>query len=148
MTFCGYRWSMSTSPTSSSRPRGAPQLLPYLYYADARMALEFLINAFGFNEIEAFRDDDGTVWHAQLSTGDAIVMIGPALDDFGTRPIADPAWATSRTFVYVDDPDEHCERAREAGATILTEPCDLGPNHIYIAGDCGGHQWIFARPLA
>jgi len=138
---------MSTSSTSSSRPPGAPQLLPYLYYPDARKALEFLIDAFGFKEITSFRDDDGTVWHAQLSTGDAIVMIGPGIAEFGTRAVDDAAWATSRTFVYVDDPDEHCAHARAAGATIITEPSDLGPNRIYVASDCGGQQWIFARPL-
>jgi uncharacterized glyoxalase superfamily protein PhnB len=122
--------------------------LPYLYYPDATAALEFLVDAFGFDEIESLRDEDGTVLHAQLSTGDGVVLIGPGMADFGTRPVPDPAWATSRTFVYVDDPDGHCAHAREAGAKILTEPCALGPNRIYIASDCGGQQWIFATPLA
>jgi uncharacterized glyoxalase superfamily protein PhnB len=121
--------------------------LPYLYYPDAAKALDFLVEAFGFTELEAFRDGEGTVFHAQLSTGEGVVLIGPAIADFGTRSIDDPAWATSRTFVYVDDPDAHCERARRAGATIVTEPGDLGPNRIYIASDPGGQQWIFARPL-
>ena len=88
--------------------------MPYLYYPDAAAALQFLVEAFGFHEVESFRDDDGTVLHAQLSTGEAIVMIGPGMAEFGTRPVADPAWATSRTFVYVDDPDGHCEAALAA----------------------------------
>jgi uncharacterized glyoxalase superfamily protein PhnB len=137
-----------TVPPSKSKPTGAPQVLPYLYYPDAAQALEFLINAFDFTEIEAFRDDDGNVWHAQLSTGDGVVLIGPSIADFGTRAIEDPTWASSRIFVYVDDPDAHCEHARRAGATIVTEPADHGPNRIYIASDCGGHQWIFARPTS
>jgi len=35
-------------PTSASRPAGAPQVLPYLYYPDATQALAFLIEVFGF----------------------------------------------------------------------------------------------------
>ena len=122
-------------------------MLPYLYYADARAALEFLVAAFGFTEIEAFRDDSGTVWHAQLSTGDGVVLIGPGLEEFGTRAVDGDDRVTSRTFIYVDDVDAHYERARESGAVIVTEPSDQGPNRIYVAQDPGGQQWIFATPL-
>ena len=134
-------------PSSSSRPAGAPQVLPYLYYPDAARALAFLVDAFGFVEIEAVRDDEGDVWTAQLSTGDGVVLMGPEMAEFGTRAVADPAYATARTFVYVDDVDHHCERARAAGATIISELADHGPNRLYVAGDCGGQQWIFATPL-
>jgi uncharacterized glyoxalase superfamily protein PhnB len=134
-------------PDSLRRPNGAPQVMPYLYYPDGRSALEFLTHTFGFSEIEAFRDDDGNVWHAQLSTGDGVVMIGPGLADFGTRAASDEELATVRIFVYVDDVDAHCEHARRAGAAIVSEPTDQGPNRIYIARDCGAHEWIFARPL-
>jgi len=121
--------------------------LPYLYYPDAARALMFLIDAFGFTEIEALRDDTGQVWTAQVSTGDGVVLIGPGMAEFGTRSVTDPQWATSRTFVYVDDVDAHYEQARTAGATIITEPADHGPNRLYVASDCGGQQWIFATPL-
>jgi uncharacterized glyoxalase superfamily protein PhnB len=134
-------------PPSSKRPAGAPQVLPYLYYPDAARALAFLIDAFGFTEIEALRDDTGQVFTAQVSTGDGVVLIGPEMAEFGTRSITDPQWATSRTFVYVDDVESHCQRARAAGATIITEPGDHGPNRLYVASDCGGQQWIFATPL-
>ena len=133
-------------PPSTSRPAGAPQVLPYLYYPDAAAALTFLTEAFGFTELEAVRDEQGQVWHAQLSTGDGVVMLGPGMAEFGTRPVADPASATSRTFVYVDDVDDHHARAAAGGATIVTEPTDQGPNRVYVASDPGGQQWIFATP--
>ncbi len=121
--------------------------MPYLYYPDAARALAFLVDAFGFTEMSAVRDDEGNVWTAQLSTGNGGVLIGPGMAEFGTRAVEDPAWATSRTFIYVDDVDLHCEHARGAGATIIDEPGDHGPNRIYVASDCGGQQWIFATPL-
>ena len=134
-------------PSSDSRPAGTPQVMPYPYYPDATAAMTFLMNAFGFTEVYALRDEQGNVLTAQLSTGVGAVMLGPAVEEFGSRPVTDPAWTTMRTFVYVDDVDGHCDRSRDAGAVITTEPADFGPNRIYIATDCGGHQWIFARPI-
>jgi PhnB protein len=131
----------------SARPDDAPQIIPYLYYADATKALDFLVDAFGFEVKSAFRDDNGDVLTAQLRTGDGVVMIGPGMDGFGTRGVQDQDWATTRMFVYVDDVDSHYERARSAGARIVSEPeMHFSDNRIYVAGDCGGQQWIFAQP--
>lgn len=123
-------------------------MLPYVYYEDAAAALAFLVSAFGFEVLHALRDEDGTVWSAQVSTGDGAVLLGPGIDGFGTRPVADPAWATSRVFVYVDDVEAQLERARAAGAVIVSELAELGPNRSFVAADPGGQQWIFARSIA
>jgi uncharacterized glyoxalase superfamily protein PhnB len=131
-----------------ARPHDTPQIIPYLYYDDATKALEFLVDAFGFQVKSAFRDDEGSVLTAQLRTGDGVVMIGPGMDGFGTRGVEDPDWATTRVFVYVEDVDSHFERARSAGARIVSEPAvHFSNNRIYVAIDCGGQQWIFAEPV-
>ena len=131
----------------SARPDDSPQIIPYLYYEDATNAFDFLVDAFGFEVKSAFRDDKGEVLTAQLRTGDGVVMIGPGMDGFGTRGVQDPEWASTRMFVYVDDVDTHFERARAAGARIVSEPAaHFSDNRIYIASDCGGQQWIFAEP--
>jgi uncharacterized glyoxalase superfamily protein PhnB len=130
-----------------SRPQGSPQVIPYLYYPDATKAFDFLQEAFGFETKSVLRGSEDEVWTAQLRAGDGVVMIGPGMDEFGTRAVGDPDSATMRTFVYVDDLQSHCERARAAGATIRTEPTVHGDNKIYVASDCGGQQWIFAEPV-
>ena len=130
-----------------ARPDDTPQIIPYLYYEDATKALDFLVDAFGFELKSAFRDEEGSVLTAQLRTGDGVVMIGPGMESFGTRGVLDPEWATTRMFVYIDDVDAHCDRARAAGARIVSEPtAHFSDNRIYVAADCGGQQWIFAEP--
>ena len=124
-----------------------PDVVPYLYYTDATAALAFLVDAFGFTEHSALRDDDGVVWNAQLRVGTGLVMIGPGMAEFGTRAIDAPGLAPSRVHVIVDDVDAHHARARAAGATIHTEPSDHGAVRIYLAVDLGNHEWIFAQPL-
>lgn len=125
-----------------------PQVVPYLYYPDATEALEFLVRAFGFEEHAVTRDADGVVWNAQLRTGSALIMIGPGVDEFGTRPVPDPAWATSRVHVLVEDLEAHHAHAVAAGAVIRSEVgVHFGRVRIYVASDCGGQQWIFAEPV-
>jgi uncharacterized glyoxalase superfamily protein PhnB len=133
---------------SAGRPRDAPQIIPYLYYPDATEALDFLVDAFGFEVVHAVRDAAGVVWTAQLRLGDGVVMIGPGMEGFGTRAIDDPDWATARIYTYVDDVDAHYEQALAAGAQIRSEPdVHFSGNKQYVASDCGGQQWIFAQPV-
>ena len=132
----------------AARPAGWPQITPYLYYPDATEALDFLVTAFGFEVVSEVRDDDGTVWTATLSLGDGYVMVGPGLEGFGTMAVPPGSRATCRMFTYVDDVDAHFLRARDAGATIVTELGEhFGGNRQYIAADRGGHPWIFAQPV-
>jgi len=52
-------------------------------------------------------------------------------------------------LVYVDDLDSHFARAREAGATILSELEDnpaVGQRQ-YRAEDVEGHRWMFAERI-
>ena len=130
-----------------ARPAGTPQIIPYLYYPDATKALQFLVDAFGFEVIHAVRDAEGVVWTAQLRLGDGVVMIGPGIEGFGSRAVDDPEWATTRMYTYVEDIDAHHERAKAAGARIVSElAIHFSGNRQYVASDCGGQQWIFAEP--
>jgi uncharacterized glyoxalase superfamily protein PhnB len=124
-----------------------PQITPYLYYPDATAAVDFLRRAFGFEEVSAFRDEEGTVWTATLRLGRGAVMVGPGLEGFGTAAVSEGARATSRMFVFVDEVEAHHDRAVAAGATIVSELADHpGGNRQYVASDCGRQQWIFAEP--
>jgi uncharacterized glyoxalase superfamily protein PhnB len=144
---CGEQGPCVRCGVGTSRPDDSPQIIPYLYYEDATKALDFLVDAFGFEVKSAFRDDHGEVLTAQLRTGEGVVMIGPGMEGFGTRGVEDPEWATTRMFVYVDDVDAHYERSRAAGARIVSEPAvHFSDNKIYVAADRGGQQWIFAQP--
>ena len=57
--------------------------------------------------------------------------------------------ATTEHGVIVQDVDDHAERARAAGATILREPEDVSDVglRVYTAEDLEGHRWMFTEPL-
>ncbi len=117
----------------------APTLYPSMRYRDAPAAIEFLKRAFGFEEHVVYSNDDGTIAHAQLSYGPSILMLGTDKEDmYGRR--AGKGWL----YMAVEDPDAHCQRARAAGAEVLTElhDTDYG-SRDYTARDLEGNLWSF-----
>jgi uncharacterized glyoxalase superfamily protein PhnB len=53
------------------------------------------------------------------------------------------------TQVRIEDANGHCERARAAGAIILTEPTDHAyGERQYNAQDFYGHRWDFTETIA
>lgn len=117
----------------------APTLYPSLRYRDAPAAIDWLESAFGFRERVAYRNEDGSIAHAELSFGPSILMLGSAKDDqYGSR--VGESWL----YVAVDDADAHCERARAAGAEIVVElhDTDYG-SRDYAARDPEGNLWNF-----
>ncbi len=51
--------------------------------------------------------------------------------------------------VRIEDVQDHCERARAAGAKILTEPTDhIYGERQYNAEDFYGHRWDFTETIA
>jgi uncharacterized glyoxalase superfamily protein PhnB len=89
-----------------------------LLYENGAAAIDFLTNAFGFEEVMRMEDDRGSANHALVD-------------------------------VYVEDVDDHFERAEAAGAEIVIEPTDQEyGDRRYDAKDPERHFWSFATPLA
>jgi len=132
-----------------SPPADMAQVVPYMYYDDAGDAIEFMERAFGFTIEHAVRHpDDGSVLTAKLRTGSGVILVGPGMEAFGTRAVADADHVSTMIYVFVDDVDAHYARAKAAGAMIRAEPhVHFGGNKQYTASDPGGHRWTFAQPV-
>ena len=93
------------------------QIAPYLFYEDAEAAVEFLTNAFGFEEqLRAIGGAGGL--HVELRLDGAPVMLGQATWEYANPRNSDNA--TAMVHVYVDDVEALRERARSAGARSST----------------------------
>jgi uncharacterized glyoxalase superfamily protein PhnB len=117
-------------------------IIPTFRYDDARGAIAFLRDAFGFQEHAVYEDGD-TIVHAELKLGDAYIMLGAARE-----ANADLVSGPSTTYVVVDDPDAHHARAVAAGAEIVRELTDQDyGSREYAAKDPGGNVWSFGTYL-
>ena len=138
-------------------PPGWPRISSSLYYDDAAKAIDWLCDAFGFKVRIKVEGEGGRIEHSELEFGEGVVMVAGA-DKADKYPfIKSPSQIgggnTQNMFVYVDDVDAHCARARAKGATIVTEPkiSDYGEDYWadqgYECVDPGGHHWWFAQRL-
>lgn len=122
-----------------------PNIFPAFRYANADAAVQWLKDAFGAEEKELHRRDDGSIAHAELRFGAGLIMLGQydANGWMGGKP-PDPLASTASLYIVVDDPDAHCKRTRDAGATIVRELEDMPyGSREYSARDLEGNLWSF-----
>src|ERR1700739_1827451 len=94
-----------------------PQVVPYLLYADAGAAMDWLIKVFAFTERARDKNSDGTVRHAELllDNGGVIMLCSPGPDFRGPARLGA---VTELQCITITDVPGHRERAKAAGATV------------------------------
>lgn len=123
----------------------APAVIyPALRYDDAQAAIDWLEKAFGFRTVMNVPGDGGSVAHAELAIGPAVIMLGSSKPDMGWVSPRDLPAVSQTLYVAVDDVDAHFERAKAAGAEITRELNDTEyGSREYGAKDPEGHHWSF-----
>jgi uncharacterized glyoxalase superfamily protein PhnB len=133
----------------------AQTVIPMLAYEHGPAAMDWLARAFGFRELDR-RVENGRLTHGEMDTGGGVVMMAtPSLHYRGPKrhreecDIAqswhDVPYIIDGVLVYVDDVGAHFERAKAAGATILS-PLEPGQDgRRYRAEDVEGHRWMFVQ---
>ena len=123
-------------------------VIPTLRYNDARAAIDWLCEAFGFEEHLVVPGENGEIAHAQLVFGNGMIMLGSAGDDdFGKLqqpPVNLGGIGSQSPYIIVEDADRHYARAVAAGAEIVMEieDPDYG-GRGYSCRDSEGYVWSF-----
>ena len=129
-------------------PEGHQRIIPYLSYADAPAAVEFLSTAFGFEVGMTMEMGEGVLGHAELHLEDNVLMLASVFEEMGQASPQQLSGHHAQVMVYVDDVDAHHARAAAAGATILEEPTDqFYGDRSYRAVDPEGHHWVFSQNI-
>lgn len=123
-------------------------IIPTLRYRDAAAAIEWLCQAFGFEQHLVVPTGDGAIAHAQLTYGNGMIMLGSARDDaFGElqAPVASGNVRVSQSpYIVVTDVDAHHARAVASGAEIVMAPEDQDyGGRLYSCRDPEGNLWNF-----
>jgi uncharacterized glyoxalase superfamily protein PhnB len=125
--------------------KGAPRLYPTMRCHDAEAMIRWLKETLSFTEYVIYRNDDGTIAHAELALGSSILMIGQHRGDGYTQPVGYlDGRRTDAFYMAVDDPDALYERVKGSGATIEAAPytTDYG-SRDFSARDPEGGLWHF-----
>jgi uncharacterized glyoxalase superfamily protein PhnB len=133
-------------------PAWPPALTPYIVVSDARRAMDWYVEVFGAQRRgEPVVNADGTIGHAELGIGDAVLMLSEASDlwpDVPVRAPDSPATFSHSLHLEVDDVDGTTERARHSGASVERAPADQPYGRRSAIVDPFGHRWILLRPPA
>jgi len=131
-----------------------PDVIPMIAYADGIKALDWLAKAFGFVERTRMTEPDGRLSHGEMETGDGVIMLATPSPYYRgpkrhreeceqARRWSEVPYIIDGVLVYVADAGAHYERARKAGAAILSELEDDPIGRRYRAEDLEGHRWMF-----
>ena len=131
-----------------STPR-RPAFISSIVYKDNRAALKWLQKAFGFEVGEVLTDSKDNIVHAEMTHDDGVIMISNEWTSWARSPSSIGGTNTQRIHVRLSkDIDEHCEHARQAGATIEKSPAtQFYGDRTYTAVDHEGHHWTFAQTV-
>jgi uncharacterized glyoxalase superfamily protein PhnB len=148
----GGTMSQQTVATPVERePAWPPTLTPYIVVSDARRAMDWYIEVFGAQRRgELHVNPDGTIGHAEVGIGDAVLMFAEASSlwpDVPVRAPVSPATFSHSLHLEVDDVDASTERARRSGASVEREPADQPYGRGSVIVDPFGHRWrLLKRP--
>ncbi len=131
--------------TVKAIPEGYEGATPYLIIKGAAGALEFYKNAFGAWEVMRMPGPGGTVGHAEIKIGKAIIMLADEFPDMNCKSPQSFGGSPVSIMVYVKDVDTFVKRAVSSGAKVIRPVA----NQFYgdrsgSLEDPFGHQWHFA----
>lgn len=120
-------------------PAGYTTVTPWIVSRDTAGLISFLEQAFDAEELARVVGDDGSIGHAEVRIGDAVVMMFDSRDH----------WIDTPAFLrlYVEDSIATQEQAVAAGATEVTEQTELffGDRVGRVRDPFGNLWWIQAR---
>ncbi|MGB5810629.1 MAG: VOC family protein [Polyangiales bacterium] len=97
-------------------PTHYPRVTPYLCVDGASAAIEFYAHVFGATERLRIPAPGGTIGHAEIMIGDAVIMLSDEYPDMGILGPKSVGGTPVTIGVYVSDVDAVHARAIEAGA--------------------------------
>ena len=133
-----------------------PGVIPMISYEDGAAAMDWLARVFGFREQARMMGNDGTLAHGEMETEHGLIMLATPSPNYEApkhhrehceraRDWSSVPWVIDGVLIYVNDIDEHFQRAKREGATILSGLEDGFPGRRYRAEDLEGHRWMFMQ---
>jgi PhnB protein len=118
-------------------------ITPYLSVKGAADAIEFYKKAFGAIEMMRLPGPDGTLGHAEIKIGDALIMLADEYPAYGNLSPKTLGGSSVRLHMYVEDVDAFFEKAVAAGAKVLIPIADqfYGDRSGRLE-DPFGHVWL------
>ncbi|MGK2865806.1 MAG: VOC family protein [Mycobacterium sp.] len=101
-----------TTNSIDYQPTGYTTVAPWLATSDTAALFEFIVHAFGGEELARVATKDGSIGHGEIRIGDTILLAFDSQSDWPAIPALIRVW--------VSDSDAAVRRAVAAGAKVIT----------------------------
>ena len=128
-----------------------PDVVPFLGYEDCGAAADWLVRAFGFEEVERF-EERGEVTHVTLRCGDGLVFLGHPTgyvnplhlreQSEAAARMYDVPWIVDGVWVAVDDLEARAEQARCGRRAHPHRARETRPRQAVPNRGPEGHRWM------
>lgn len=126
-------------------PDNSSVVIPRLVCRDPASAIDFCASTFDAVELGRRPGPDGTVAHALMTIGPAMIMIESEWPTLPSRAPIPDGTSPVVIFVYVEDVDQTIERAVGRGAQVLIPAQNqFWGDRIAWIMDPSGHVWTIA----
>jgi PhnB protein len=126
-------------------PDNSSVVIPRLVCQDPTSAIDFCASTFNAVELSRRPGPDGTVAHALMTIGPAMIMIEAEWPTLPSRAPIPDGTSPVVIFVYVEDVDQTIERAIGRGAQVLIPAQNqFWGDRIAWIMDPSGHVWTIA----
>ena len=126
-------------------PDGYHSVTPYLSIQGAAEAIEFYQRAFNATECFRLTAPSGTIGHAEIRIGDAVIMLADPCETGAFRSPQSLGGSSVGLHVYVEDVDTLFDQAVNAGAKVVTPVQDqFYGDRTGTLEDPFGHVWFLA----
>lgn len=129
-------------------PDGMSVITPRLFCRDVAAEIDFCKSTFGAVDLNRRPGSDGTVVHALMTIGPAMIMIEAEWPGLASRAPNPDGSSAVAIYVYVEDVDNTVERAVAGGAKILIPAKNQfwGDRTAWVM-DPAGHVWTVATRI-
>jgi uncharacterized glyoxalase superfamily protein PhnB len=127
-------------------PTSPSTVIPAHRYRNARAAIDWLCQVFGFERKAVYEGENGTIAHAELTLGNGMIMLGSQKDDEYSRSFKTPeemgGVETRSVYLVVADADAAYARAVAAGGVVI-RPLQETPygSREFAVKDPEGYSW-------
>jgi len=129
-------------------PDGASVLIPRLVCRDPVAAIDFCAGAFDAVERVRRPGPDGSVVHALMTIGPAMIMIEAEWPTLPSRAPKPDGSSPVVLYLYVEDVEQTVERAIARGAQVLIPAKDqFWGDRTACIMDVSGHVWHIATRI-
>lgn len=116
-----------------------PTVMPYLILKGVDRFVAFVKEVFHAEELAVYRNEDGSILHAEIKMGTSVIMLGESGELWHDQPAG--------MYITVEQADHTFEKALQAGATVINPLEDKEYGRTCGVKDPFGNTWWITSPL-